>query len=101
MTYTLEQITNYVDGCIADMTRHLEHAKGNDGGPITEWTAEHKYNWAVGCIEADRERGFGALVFTEVYLKGIEEKQYKKLNDRLSDAYFEAKEKARDEILYK
>ena len=96
MTFTLEQITNYVEGCIADMTGHIEHAK-----TIEDWTAERRYEWAEGCIEADRERGFGALVFTEVYLRAIEEKDYKKLNNKLSDAYFEAKEKARDEVLYK
>lgn len=91
MTYTLEQITNYVDGCISDMTRHLEHAK-----TIEDWTNERRSDWAVGCIEADREKGFGALVFTLVYLKGIEDKQYKKLNGKLSDAYFEAVDKARN-----
>lgn len=91
MTYTLEQITSYVDNCIADMTRHLEHAK-----TIEDWTAERRSDWAVGCIEAGRERAFGALVFTLVYLKEITDAQYKKLDNKLTDAYFEALEKARN-----
>ena len=91
MTYTLEKLTSYVDNSIDSMDRKIEYAKTIEG-----WTNERRSEWAVGCVESEHDKAFGALVFAQVYLKEITEAQYKKLNDRLFDEFWKAREKARE-----
>lgn len=94
MTYTLEQVTTFVDHTISDFHRHIDWAKGFENK-----TPEKQYEWAKDSIEKSYNQGFGALLLASVYLKEIDEECYKKLADRLSNEYFSAKDLAWNKLV--
>ena len=78
MTYTLEQTIAFVNQTVASMEHSFEWSKN-----IEDYTDGRKCRWALKCIDKEEERCFGALLYVNCYLHGIEDKDYEDLNDRL------------------
>lgn len=85
MTRALKETTAYVNCCITDMNRHVDHLKEK-----AELDAKTKREWALRRIEEEWSQAFGALQLAFIYLEEIEEED----RDKLSDQLFEERRKA-------
>lgn len=93
MTRALRDTTAYVNCCISDMNRHVDHLKEK-----AELDAKTKREWALRRIEEEWSQAFGALQLACIYLEEIEEEDRDALEDMLLKAKNEAEERVWKEI---
>lgn len=89
MTRALRDTTAYINCCIRDMNRHVDHLKEK-----AELDAKTKREWALHRIEEECSQAFGALQLAYIYLEEIEEKD----RDALEDILIKAKNEAMDRV---
>ena len=93
MTRALKETTAYVNCCITDMNRHVDHLKEK-----AELDAKTKREWALERINEEYNQAFVALQLAYIYLEEIEEEDRDALEDMLLKAKNEAEERVWKEI---
>lgn len=91
MTHFEKQIENYINSKIESMNHTIEFAEkqGLDK------------DYALWSIEGTWNSGGGAVSFTQIYAELIDEETADKLRDRLTEAYFEARNRVRESKVLK
>lgn len=93
MTYTESMITVFVEQTIDTMNKTVEfYSKDHTR------SSETRRGFALEIINNEHNKAYGALLFTQIYLNEIEEADYNKLKNTLSDALANAVQKALEDI---
>ena len=83
-TYTVEEMRNYIDCAIRDMESSYMHASSD---VVARHGTENAQRWYRQWIDEERAKGFDALQFAWIFLKGIDEEDYRELDSKLDEAY--------------
>lgn len=86
-TYFFEQTQQFVLNQIESIDNTIAYANRQD------WTRTEKIDYCERKIRNTRESVYGALIYSEVYLRAITETEYKGLTDVLDDVSFDRESK--------
>lgn len=93
MTYNQRMIAQFVENTIENINKRVEFYSKD----ITR-SAEARKSFALETINNEYNKAYGALLFTEIYLEGIEEADYGKLKKKLDEALSDAIQRAMEDI---
>ena len=74
MTYTYEKLANFCGNSVNSMNHYIDYIKEKDCLDV-----DVKRDWALSFIKDLKEQTFGALVFSKVYSREIDEETFDKL----------------------